>query len=134
MPSESYAELLVSLDGLATNLKGRLGEAPHLTVLQSDLEAWVAEARGLEAQKEIFEARLRETNEKRRNSEQRGIDLRSQLNGALRGHFGPKSQTLREFGFLPRGRKPSGRKEEPKPGEPSTPTAPTPPANPAGQS
>ncbi|HVF59434.1 MAG TPA: hypothetical protein VNJ70_06440 [Thermoanaerobaculia bacterium] len=125
MAHESYPELLVALDGLSTNLKGRLGDAPHMTVMQTDLEAWVAEARGLEAQTEIFEARLRETNEKRRVSQQRGIDLRSQLNGALRGHFGPKSQTLREFGFLPRGRKRSAKKEEPpKPeGPPPAPTA-----------
>ena len=91
MPTSSYPELLVSLDGLATNLKGHLGEAPHLAILQADLEAWVAEARGLEAQKEIFEARLREINEKRRLSEQRGIDLRSRRSGgpcAVRGGAG----------------------------------------------
>jgi hypothetical protein len=65
----------------------------------------VAGAKGLESQQEIFEARLRETNEKRRLEEQRGVDLRSKMNAALRGHFGPKSQTMREFGFVPKGRK-----------------------------
>ncbi|HEX5759950.1 MAG TPA: hypothetical protein VF121_12230 [Thermoanaerobaculia bacterium] len=122
MPRESFPELLVELDTLSTNLKGRLGDTPHLAVMQADLEAWVAEARGLESQQEIFEARLRETNEKRRKSEQRGVDLRGQLNAALRGHFGPKSQTLREFGFLPRGRKLAA----PKPDEPPPQPAPAP--------
>jgi hypothetical protein len=121
MARESFPELLVELDTLSTNLNGRMAEVPHLAVMQSDLEAWVAEARGLESQKEIFEARLRETNEKRRVAERRGIDLRGQLNAALRGHFGPKSQTMREFGFVPRGRKLARPKGEEPPAPAPTP-------------
>jgi hypothetical protein len=124
MPERTFPELIGDLDVLNTNLKARLGEVPHLGGLQATLEAWVIEARSLESQQEVFTARLREVNEQRRAAAARGTALRSQVRDALSGHYGPKSQTMREFGFLPRGRRPAASREAP-PAPPGPPTAPS---------
>jgi hypothetical protein len=102
MPRQTFAELIVEIDTMSTNLRSRLGELPLLTPLQTDLEAWLAEARSLESQQEVYTARLRETNEKRRLAETRGIELRGRAANGLRSHFGLKSKSLHEFGVRPR--------------------------------
>jgi hypothetical protein len=120
MPERTFPELIGDLDIVSTNLKGRLHEVPHLAGMQATLESWVIEARSLESQQEVFTARLREINEQRRAVEARGVALNSQTRDALSGHYGPKSQTMREFGYLPRGRKPAASKETPKQAPPQT--------------
>ena len=101
MPKQVLPVLIGELDTLATNLKGRLDEVQHLAPLQAELEAWLAEVRSLESQQEVYTARLRETNEKRRRAETRGVDLRSRLAHGLRSHFGTKNKALHEFGIKP---------------------------------
>ncbi|HEX5760988.1 MAG TPA: hypothetical protein VF121_17505 [Thermoanaerobaculia bacterium] len=101
MPNRILPVLIGDLDILATNLKGRLAELQHLAPLQAELEAWLTEVRGLESQQDQFIARLRETNEKRRLAESRGVDLRSRLAHGLRSHFGVKNKALHEFGIKP---------------------------------
>ena len=127
MPRESFLELLTEMDTLNGNLKAKLTELPaHIQPLQADLEAWLIACRSLEGQQEVYNARLRETNESRRNQETRGLLLRTQIRDALRGWFGGKSQTLREFLVRPRGGRRTARKEEPAPPAPTTPPAATP--------
>jgi len=129
MPRESFLELLTEMDTLNVNLRAKLAELPpHIQPLQADLEAWLIACRALEGQQEVYNARLRETNESRRNQETRGLLLRTQIRDALRGWFGGKSQTLREFLVKPRGGRRAPRKEEPTtPPAPTTPPPATPP-------
>ena len=128
MARESFLELLTEMDTLNVNLKAKLADLPaHIQPLQADLEAWLLACRSLEAQQEVYNARLRETNDSRRRQETRGLELRTQIRDALRGWFGGKSQTLREFLVKPRGGRRPAKKEEPTP--PPAPTTP-PPATP----
>ncbi|HVF59471.1 MAG TPA: hypothetical protein VNJ70_06630 [Thermoanaerobaculia bacterium] len=127
MPRETFLELLAEMDTLNVNLKAKLPDLPpHLIPLQADLEAWLLACRSLEAQQEVYNARLRETNESRRKQEARAIELRGQIRDALRGFFGGKNQTLREFLVKPRGGRRTPKKEEPPPA-PTTPPPATPP-------
>ena len=115
MPDRNLVELIGFMDVLSANLKARLPEIPLLEPLQTDLEAWLAETRGLENQQEIYTARLRETNEKRRKAEARGVELRAQADAALRGQFGTKNKVLHEFGLRPRGGRRTKKGETPPP-------------------
>lgn len=129
MPRETFLELLAEMDTINANLKAKLADLPpHIQPLQADLETWLLAVRSLEAQQEVYNARLRETNEARRRQEARAIELRGQIRDALRGWFGGKSQTLREFLVKPRGGRRTPKKEE-QPTPPPAPTTP-PPATP----
>jgi hypothetical protein len=119
MPDRTLTDLIAAMDILSSNLKARLPEIPLLEPLQTDLEAWLAETRGLENQQEIYTARLRETNEKRRRAEARGVELRSQADAALRGQFGTKNKVLHEFGLKPRGGRRTAKKGETPPPAPA---------------
>ena len=122
MPRETFLELLAEMDTINANLKAKLADLPpHIQPLQADLETWLLAVRSLEAQQEVYNARLRETNEARRRQEVRAVELRGQIRDALRGWFGGKSQTLREFLVKPRGGRRPGKKEEPTPSAPTTP-------------
>ncbi|HVF58788.1 MAG TPA: hypothetical protein VNJ70_03115 [Thermoanaerobaculia bacterium] len=119
MPDRNLVELIAAMDVLSSNLKARLPEIPLLEPLQTDLDAWLAETRGLENQQEIYTARLRETNEKRRRAEAHGIELRAQADAALRGQFGTKNKVLHEFGLKPRGGRRTAKKAETPPPAPT---------------
>lgn len=123
MPKRILPVLIGELDTLNTNLKGRLDEVQHLAPLQAELEAWLAEVRNLESQQEVHTARLRETNEKRRRAEERGVDLRSRLTHGLRSHFGTKNKALHEFGIKPLV-PPVRQAQKPQPPAPTAPAAP----------
>ena len=129
MPRETFLELLAEMDTINANLKAKLADLPpHIQPLQADLETWLLAVRSLEAQQEVYNARLRETNEARRRQEARAIELRGQIRDALRGFFGGKNQTLREFLVKPRGGRRTPKKEEPPPA-PTTPPATSPPTS-----
>ena len=127
MPKQTFPALIGDIDTLAANLKGRLEEIPHLTPLQAELDAWLAEVRGLESQQEIFTARLRETNEKRLLAKNRGVELRGRAADGLRSHYGKKNKALHEFGVRPRRnlRSPARTQQpEPQPAPQPQPVAP----------
>lgn len=122
MPRQTYSQLIVEIDALSTNLRSNLDEVPLLSTVQTELDAWLAEARGLTSQQDVFTARLRETSEKRRLSEAKGIELRGRAANGLRSHFGIKSQSLREFGLRPRRNpRPAAKEQPPAPSAPELP-------------
>lgn len=133
MARKRISALIGDVDTIVINLRTRLdgGEVPLLADFQTELEGWLAEARNLESQQELYLSRLRDNTEQRRLAEARGVDLRSRAFGYLRGHFGPKAKVLLEFGFRPR-RNPRPAKPEEEP-TPETPALESPPGE-AGSS
>ena len=124
MPERNLPSLISAMDILSSNLKARLTEFPRLEPVQAELEAWLAETRGLENAQEVFTARLRETNERRRLATTRGVELFAQADAALRGQLGTKNKMLHEFGLRPRGGPRRSKKEEPAP-QPAPASAPS---------
>jgi hypothetical protein len=137
MSRRGISELIGDIHTIANSLKGRLGEGgdlQSLTDFQSQLEAWLNEARALEVQQELDTSRLRKTTELRRQIRRRGVDLRGRAAAHLQGHFGKKSQDLREFGLQPRRDPrpaaktgPPGPEVTPPPGKTPQPGSPEPP-------
>jgi len=117
--------LIGDIDAVAINLKGRLGEEPLqiLAVFQTELEAWLTEARELERQQELATGRSRQTTEQRRFIHRRGVELRTRAAGHLRGVFGPKAKDLHDFGLRPRRDPRPAKPESPSPEETPQPTS-----------
>ena len=117
--------LIGDIDAVAINLKGRLGEEPLqiLAVFQTELEAWLTEARELERQQELATGRIRQTTEQRRVIHRRGVELRTRAAGHLRGVFGPKAKDLHDFGLRPRRDPRPAKPEPPSPEETPQPTS-----------
>ena len=136
MARKGISTMIGEIDAISNNLKDRLGEEglQFLTGLQSELEAWLAEARSLERQQEIDTGRSRQTARRRQQVQRRGVDLRGRVASHLQGHFGKKAQTLQQFGLRPRRDPrpaaktgPPGPEVTPPPGKTPQPSSPEPP-------
>jgi hypothetical protein len=124
MARVGISTLIGDIDAIANNLKGRLGEPPlqHLVGLQSELEAWLVEARALERQQELDTGQIRRTSERRRKIHGNDVELRGRATTSLQGLFGKKAKDLHDFGLRPR-RDPRPAKSQPSPEPTPQPTS-----------
>jgi hypothetical protein len=102
MPESSFADKMVAWEQLINSARPHLDEMPHLAAEIDALQTLIPEAKARELEQEAHRARFHEATRLREDAEKRGIDLRNRLVAKLQGHFGPKSERLREFGIHPR--------------------------------
>jgi hypothetical protein len=123
--------LIGDVDTIASNLKKRLGDEDRqvFAAIESELDAWLAEARDLERQQEIDTGQTRRTTERRQQIRRQGVELRGRAQAMLQGHFGKKAKALHDFGLQPRrDPRPAARSRRPSPEPTPQPTSPEQPA------
>lgn len=112
MATPKVPEQISDWTTLRDTLAPRLEELRFLQPLHAGLSELLAELTQLEADQEVVLARLHTINERRRELVVLLQELTSQIHDALRGRYGSRSQTLREFGVKPRsGGRPRGRRK-----------------------
>lgn len=114
MAGISFAKTVSDCELLKTALDPLLGEMPHLTPENAELEAFLNDVKALRTRQEHLTGELRQITRLRKEAEKRGQDLRSRVASQLRGKLGFKNEQLLGFGIPPR-RKPVRRKEEEEP-------------------
>ena len=116
---QSLAEKFSRWGVTASNLKEHLEELPHVAADLAEMDGMVLEARTLESQQEALRGQAREISSQLRELAKEGEKLRARLRSHLQAKFGPTSEALRKFGFVPR-RTPR-RTRGPKTPEPEAP-------------
>jgi hypothetical protein len=98
-------------------------ELPHLEATRTRLEGMLAEAREAAARQAVHTAGKQEASSKLKTLQTEGERLATLLRGAVRQHYGIRSEKLAEFGLKPfRGRKRNGGLEvKPRKKPPVTP-------------
>ncbi len=123
MSGRSFADQIVRWRFLLEQSRPLLGEAPHLVADHASFEALVKEVEELRAHAIVSSRAAKEATRRRREAEDRGMEMRDRLAGALIHQFGSRSEKLLDFGMIPKRR--SRPKKAKPPEEPETPPSPT---------
>jgi hypothetical protein len=102
MATFTLAKLIADWELLNTALQPHLTDLPFLKDKAVDLEALIAEAKGMDSRQQDLRGALQETVRQRQELEKRGKDLHLRVAALLRGSFGFDNQTLLGFGVKPR--------------------------------
>jgi hypothetical protein len=102
MATFTLAKLIADWELLNTALQPHLTDLPFLKDKAVDLEALIAEAKGMDSKQQDLRGALQETVRQRQELEKRGKDLHLRVAALLRGSFGFDNQTLLGFGVKPR--------------------------------
>ncbi len=102
MATFTLAKLISDWELLNTALQPHLPDMPFLKDKATELEALIAEAKGMDTKQQDLRGSLQETVRQRQDLEKRGKDLQSRLAALLRGSLGFDNQTLLGFGVKPR--------------------------------
>ena len=102
MATFTLAKLISDWELLNTALQPHLTDMPFLKDKATELEALIAEAKGMDTKQQDLRGSLQETVRQRQDLEKRGKDLQSRLAALLRGSLGFDNQTLLGFGVRPR--------------------------------
>lgn len=116
MPDSSLADKITRWKNLTATTTPRLGEFPHLSDEHAELLAAVQLIEALAVDEDLHTSRLRTATERRREAQERCVDLAARITNGLLSHFGKKSQELRQFGIgplVPRARRKKGEAEPP---------------------
>ena len=122
MAGKTLAKNIADWELLDAALKPHLTDMPFINDKAQELQALIAEAKGLDVKQQDLRGALQETVRLRKELEKRGKDARGRIGAFLKGNLGFDNQTLLGFGIQPRRPR---RKKTPAP----TPT-PTPPPTP----
>jgi hypothetical protein len=112
-----FGKTITNWQLLNDNLKPHLAEMPQVQPLAAELEALIAQARGIDNDQEVARGRLRELTRRRQGAEKQGESLRRRMASFLRGTFGFTSEQLIQFGINPRPVKTRPRKSPQPPAE-----------------
>lgn len=110
MPGLSFQKTVAYCELLSSTLKPQLEEMPHLKDESENLDALIAELKGLDSQQMALKGRLQEIIHQRQNAERRGQTLRSRIGAQLQGKLGFTNENLVSFGINPRK---AGRRRRP---------------------
>jgi hypothetical protein len=102
MATFTLAKLIADWELLNTALQPHLTDLPFLKDKAVELEALIAEAKGMDTRQQDLRGVLQETVRQRQELEKRGKDLHLRVAALLRGSFGFENQTLLGFGLKPR--------------------------------
>jgi hypothetical protein len=102
MATFTLAKLIADWELLNTALQPHLTDLPFLRDKAVELEALIAEAKGMDIRQQDLRGVLQETVRQRQELEKRGKDLHLRVAALLRGSFGFENQTLLGFGIKPR--------------------------------
>jgi hypothetical protein len=102
MATFTLAKLIADWELLNTALQSHLTDLPFLKDKAVELEALLAEAKGMDSKQQDLRGALQETVRQRQELEKRGKDLHLRVAALLRGSFGFENQTLLGFGLKPR--------------------------------
>jgi len=102
MATFTLAKLIADWELLHAALQPHLTDLPFLKDKADEIEALIAEAKGMDTKQQDLRGSLQETVRQRKDLEKRGTVLRSQLAALLRGSLGFENQTLLGFGVKPR--------------------------------
>jgi hypothetical protein len=102
MATFTLAKLIADWELLNTALQPHLTDLPFLKDKAVELEALLAEAKGMDIWQLDLRGVLQETVRQRQELEKRGKDLHLRVAALLRGSFGFENQTLLGFGIKPR--------------------------------
>jgi chromosome segregation ATPase len=102
MATFTLAKLISDWELLNTALQPHLTDMPFLKDKAAELEALIAEAKGMDSKQQELRGSLQETVRQRGDLEKRGKTLKSRLAAMLRGSLGFDNQTLLGFGVKPR--------------------------------
>jgi hypothetical protein len=111
MATITLAKLISDWELLNAALQPHLTDMPFLKDKATELEALIADAKGMDTKQQDLRGSLQETVRQRRDLEKRGKTLQSRLAALLRGSFGFDNQTLLGFGVKPR--RPARKKKAP---------------------
>jgi len=100
--SKSYKENLVDWQTMVDNLSTRLADLPHLTADHKALTDMVAQAHGLQEQRDAHKAGLQDLNQQRRTLAGQAKRLQNRLAAGLRNAYDLDSEKLVEFGIKTR--------------------------------
>jgi hypothetical protein len=102
MATFTLAKLIADWELLHTALQSHLTDLPFLKDKADEIEALIAEAKGMDSKQQDLRGALQETVRQRQALEKRGKDLHLRTAALLRGSFGFDNQTLLGFGLKPR--------------------------------
>ncbi|MFL6262681.1 MAG: hypothetical protein ACJ76Y_23530 [Thermoanaerobaculia bacterium] len=102
MATFTLAKLIADWELLHTALQPHLTDLPFLKDKADEIEALIAEAKGMDSKQQDLRGVLQETVRQRQALEKRGKDLHLRTAALLRGSFGFANQTLLGFGIKPR--------------------------------
>jgi hypothetical protein len=102
MATTTVAKLISDWELLHTALQSHLTDMPFLKDQATELEALIADAKGMDSKQQDLRGSLQETVRQRKDLVKRGKVLHSQLAAHLRGSLGFDNQTLLSFGVKPR--------------------------------
>jgi hypothetical protein len=93
-----------SWDLLNENVKPLLPDMAHMQPLQTELQAFLDEVRGIDNEQEEARSKLRDLVRRRQELERQGEVVRRRMQAHLRGSFGYTNEQLIKFGVKPRPR------------------------------
>ena len=102
MATFTLAKLIADWELLHAALQPHLTDLPFLRDKADEIEALIAEAKGMDTKQQDLRGVLQETVRQRQALEKRGKDLHLRTAALLRGSFGFDNQTLLGFGLKPR--------------------------------
>ena len=102
MATFTLAKLIADWELLDTALQPHLMDLTFLQDKAVELEALIAEAKGMDTRQQDLRGALQETVRQRQALEKRGKDLHLRVAELLRGTFGFENQALLGFGIKPR--------------------------------
>jgi hypothetical protein len=102
MATFTLAKLIADWELLHTALQPHLTDLPFLKDKATELEALIAEAKGMDSKQQDLRGTLQETVRQRQALEKRGKDLHLRVAALVRGSFGFDNQALLGFGLKPR--------------------------------
>jgi hypothetical protein len=111
MAGVSSDKIIAECELLKDTIEPLLTEMPHLAPEHTELGSFLDNIRTLRTRQQELTGQLRQTTRLRRETEQKGQDLRSRVAAQLRGKLGFKNEQLLKFGVPPR-RKAVRRKAE----------------------
>jgi hypothetical protein len=102
MATFTLAKLISDWELLHTALQSHLTNLPFLEDKSAELEALIAEAKGMDSKQQDLRGALQETVRQRQALEKRGKDFYLRVAALVRGSFGFDNQALLGFGLKPR--------------------------------
>jgi len=99
--SNSYAETVNEWEELLTALEQNSGDLPQLEIPRQKLQLMLTQIRGFAAEQATFTASRQQATQRVYFLLAQGRKLATVLRGAVREHYGNRSEKLAEFGLQP---------------------------------
>jgi hypothetical protein len=99
--ARAFANKITEWELISANIKPHLADMPFLQGLVDELDALIAQAKGLDREQELARGRLQDVVHKRQEIEKQGERLRGRAASHLKGSFGFGSDDLVQFGVRP---------------------------------